>query len=463
MTNKRSSRIRGLVVAGTHSGVGKTTVTLGLLAAWRRRGLIVQPFKVGPDFIDPGHHAQAAGRTSHNLDSWMLSREENQRIFWRAAAGADLALVEGVMGLFDGLSGASEAGSTAQMAKWLGLPVLLVVDVRAMARSVAAVVKGFATFDPDLQLAGVVFNRLAGPAHLDYLREALAALPGSREFGGLPREGVAAIPERHLGLVTAEDHPLDPGVLASLADLVESHLRLDDLWQSLPELQGPSHQEAPRPAAPPVRLGVARDQAFCFYYPENLAWLRYFGAELVEFSPLRDDRLPPGLQGLYLGGGYPELYAERLAANAGLKADLRQAAQAGLPIYAECGGLMYLCEELQDLAGKRHAMAGVLPLQVRMLPRLKSLGYREVALTADSLLGPRGTTLRGHEFHYSEIVGTPRSVATVYQVAPRRGGEPQAEGYAWKNVLASYLHLHFGSNPEAARAFTQACRAVQET
>jgi len=452
-------------VAGTHSGVGKTTVTLGLLAAWRRRGVVVQPFKVGPDFIDPGHHAQAAGRPSHNLDGWMLPREENRRIFWRYAATADLALVEGVMGLFDGFGGSSEAGSTAQMAKWLGLPVLLVVDVRAMARSAAALVKGFATFDPDLTLAGVVLNRLSGPSHLGHLQEALAVLPGLRCFGGLPREGTVAIPERHLGLVTAEDHPLDTDSLTALADLVETHINLDDLWQSIPQVSGPPPlMSASSAAAPvrPVRLGVARDQAFCFYYPENLAWLQYFGADLVEFSPLADNRLPPGLHGLYLGGGYPELYAERLAANTGLKDDLQQAARSGLPIYAECGGLMYLSEELQDISGKHHALVGVLPLRIRMLPRLKSLGYREVRLAADTLLGPVGTTLRGHEFHYSEIVGTTSGLTTVYQVAPRRGGERRSEGYAWKNVLASYLHLHFGSNPQAARAFIQACRAFQE-
>ena len=224
------------MIAGTQSGVGKTTVTLGLLYALARRGLTVQPFKVGPDFIDPGHHTRAAGRVCRNLDGWMLSREANLALFRRQARGADVAVVEGVMGLFDGYDGASEAGSTAQMAKWLGLPVLLVVDARAMARSAAALVHGFASFDPALSLAGVVFNRIGSPAHLEYLQQALTSLPGVRCFGGLPRDQELAIPERHLGLATAEDHPLDDAYLGRLADRLETHLDLEGLLAALPRL-----------------------------------------------------------------------------------------------------------------------------------------------------------------------------------------------------------------------------------
>ncbi|MBI4795241.1 MAG: cobyrinate a,c-diamide synthase, partial [Deltaproteobacteria bacterium] len=267
---------RGLVIAGTQSGVGKTTVTLGLIYALRRRGLTVQPFKVGPDFIDPGHHAQAAGRISRNLDGWMLRRDDNLALFRRHASAAQVAVVEGVMGLFDGYDGLSEAGSTAQMAKWLGLPVLLVVDARSMARSAGALVHGFATYDPDLVLAGVVFNRIGSSMHLHYLRQALSQLEGINCFGGLPREPELAIPERHLGLFTAEDHPLEETRLEHLADLLESHLDLEGLLASLPVLSVP--QEIPVAiASPSVRLGVARDPAFCFYYPENLELLAQFG------------------------------------------------------------------------------------------------------------------------------------------------------------------------------------------
>ncbi|MFA5111813.1 MAG: cobyrinate a,c-diamide synthase, partial [Desulfobaccales bacterium] len=305
---------RGLVIAGTQSGVGKTTVTLGLMHALARRGLAVQPFKVGPDFIDPGHHTRAAGRLSRNLDGWMLSREANEALFRRQARQADVAVVEGVMGLFDGYDGLSEAGSTAQMAKWLGLPVLLVVDARAMARSAGALVYGFAGFDPDLTLAGVVFNRVGSATHLTFLRQALASVPGVYCFGGLPRDGELAIPERHLGLTTIEDHPLGEAYLSRLADWLEAHLDLEGLLAALPRLALPG--EPVLEAAPPtVRLGVARDRAFCFYYPENLELLASFGAELVFFSPLDDRELPSDLHGLYLGGGYPELNAETLAAN----------------------------------------------------------------------------------------------------------------------------------------------------
>ncbi len=451
---------RGLVIAGTQSGVGKTTITLGLLAALRRRGLVVQPFKVGPDFIDPGHHTQAAGRVSRNLDGWMLSREANEALFRRQVRGADVAVVEGVMGLFDGYDGLSEAGSTAQMAKWLGLPVLLVVDARAMARSAAALVHGFTSFDPELTVVGVIFNRIGSSTHLEYLQQALSSLRGVRCLGGLPRDQELAIPERHLGLTTTEDHPLAAAYLHHLADWLETHLDLDGLLEALPLLDLPV-ETVPEVAPPTVRLGVARDRAFCFYYPDNLELLADSGAELVPFSPLEDRELPCDLHGIYLGGGYPELYAAPLAANSGIWQAVREGAAAGLPIYAECGGLMYLAKEIRDLEGQSHPMAGVFPFTVRMLPRLKALGYREVTLTAAGLLGPQGTTIRGHEFHYSEMVGEPTGVPRLYRLTFRKGGEPVAEGYCAHNVLASYVHLHFGSNPDVARNLVASCRAYK--
>jgi cobyrinic acid a,c-diamide synthase len=347
------------------------------------------------------------------------------------------------------------------MAKWLGLPVLLVVDARSMARSAAALVYGFANFDPQLHLAGVVFNRIGSPGHLEYLHQALASVKGVLSFGGLPRDHELAIPERHLGLATAEDHPLDDAYLTRLADWLEGHLDLDKLLAALPLLDLPAE---PAAAAPPatVRLGVARDQAFCFYYPDNLELLAAMGAELVDFSPLTDRELPADLDGIYLGGGYPELYARDLADNEEMKQALKQRAAAGLPIYAECGGLMYLAREIRDLEGQTHPMAGVLPFAVRMLPRLKALGYREVTLAAPGLLGPAGTKARGHEFHYSEIAGEADGVPRLYHLTPRRGGNPVAEGYCQNNVLASYVHLHFGSNPEVARHLVANCRAKRK-
>ena len=456
-----TQQTRGLLIAGTQSGVGKTTVTLGLLSALRRRGLAVQPFKVGPDFIDPGHHSRAAGRVCRNLDGWMLSKDYNLANFWRHAGQSQVAVVEGVMGLFDGYDGLSEAGSTAQMAKWLGLSVLLVVDARSMARSAAALVHGFASFDPELTLAGVVFNRIGGATHLHYLEQALSQLGEVKCLGGLPREAKLAIPERHLGLTTAEDHPLEEEYLGRLADLLEEHLDLEGLLAALPHLEMPP-AVPPEAAAPTVRLGVARDQAFCFYYPENLELLARFGAELLPFSPLTDRQLPDNLHGVYLGGGYPELFAAPLAANVGLKQELAEQAAAGLPIYAECGGLMYLSQEIQDLEGRRHSMAGLLPLKVRMLKRLKALGYREITLTAPGLLGPAGTQARGHEFHYSEIAAETGDLPRLYRLTARQGAAALAEGYCRNHILASYVHLHFGSNPEVARHLVENCRAYKE-
>jgi cobyrinic acid a,c-diamide synthase len=455
--------VKGVVVAGTHSGCGKTTVSLGLMAALTRRGLRVAPFKVGPDFIDPGHHRQAAGRAGRNLDGWMLSRTANEAAFRRAAAGADVAVVEGVMGLFDGVDGKSESGSTAEMAKWLGLPVLLVVDARSMARSAAALVQGFERFDPGLRFAGVAFNRIGSERHLAYLREALAGSVRMPCLGGFARDEAVAVPERHLGLVTAEDHPLDAQRTGRLAALVEGGLDVGGLLAALPEV-APGPAEAappPAPASPPVRIGVARDRAFCFYYEENLELLARSGAELVAFSPIADREPPPGLDGLYFGGGYPELSAAALAGNAPMRAAVRAASEAGMPVYAECGGFMYLCAELVDLAGGRAPMAGCFPFAARMLPRLKALGYREVRLVRDTLLGPAGSLLRGHEFHYSELEPHPGPVDSAYAAAARGDSRPAVPGFLARRTLASYVHLHFGSAPAAAAAFVDACRGYR--
>jgi cobyrinic acid a,c-diamide synthase len=295
---------------------------------------------------------------------------------------------------------------------------------------------------------------------LHYLRQALSQLDGVKCVGGLPREPELAIPERHLGLTTAEDHPLAEGRLEHLADFLEQNLDLEGLLASLPVLSFP--QEIPvASVSPRVRLGVARDPAFCFYYPENLELLVQFGAELAPFSPLTDRELPPNLHGIYLGGGYPELYAGQLAANTDLKRSIAAQAAAGLPIYAECGGLMYLSREIEDLTGNRHPMAGVLPLKVRMLSRLKALGYREITLTGPGLLGPAGTKARGHEFHYSEIAGEPGDLPRLYKITARQGQEVHGEGYYIHNVLASYVHLHFGSNPEIARHLVERCQVYK--
>jgi len=445
-----------LVVAGTHSGAGKTSVALGLMGALRQRGLQVQPFKVGPDFIDPGHHQRATGRISYNLDGWMLSRAQNLDIFARASQGADLAIVEGVMGLFDGYGSQSEAGSTAELAKWLGAPVILVIDARAMGRSAAALVRGFARFDPNLNLAGIICNRVGSPSHLQRLREAIESVTGVPVLGSLPRSPTIEIGERHLGLRLAGEAGLSDRYLENLATLTAQHLDCDRLLACSRQHPAPIVPVAPLPHPKPiVRIGVARDEAFCFYYQPNLDLLRAAGAELVEFSPLRD-RFPANLDGLYIGGGYPELHLESLSADQEMRSAIATFCHNNKPVYAECGGLMYLSQgiELNSESGRRQVpFVGVFPFWVRMGDRAK-LGYTEVQVTASSPI-PSQNPVRGHRFHYSEIVGEP-SITNSYVLQSWRDRGRQ-EGYTFGDTIASYVHLHFGSNPSFATNFVRQC------
>jgi cobyrinic acid a,c-diamide synthase len=441
---------RVLVIAGTASGVGKTTVTLGLLEAYRRRGLVVQAFKVGPDFIDAGLHTLVTGRPCYNLDGWMCGREHGRATVARHSADADLVIVEGVMGCFDGTEAAGDEGATAQVAKWLGAPLLLVLDASALAGTAAAVVHGFETFDPELRVAAVIANRVAGAAHARMVAEALRRHCRAAPVGALVADGALTLPERHLGLVTAAEGALTATLRARLADAIESSVDLDRLLALAAPLSRAGFAGAARPGRSAcVRIGVARDAAFQFYYEENLERLQAAGAELVFWSPLADATLPT-VDGLYFGGGYPELHARTLADNAGaLKAVLALAA-AGTPIYAECGGLMYLAEALEDMDGVPHRMVGLLPATVRMRPRRLTLGYREVRFSIDTPLGPEGTVARGHEFHCSTLDVVPASVTRAYR---------PVEGYLVGRTLLSYVHLHFGSNPALARNFVAACEA----
>ncbi len=474
-------KLSAFILAGTHSGCGKTTVTLGLMAALKERGYSVQPFKIGPDFIDPGHHTRITGRCSHNLDGWMLDRTTNQELFARMQEGAGVLVGEGVMGLFDGFSATDEAGSTAQMAKWLDLPVLLVVDARSMARSVAALVQGYTSFDSDLPFAGVVCNRVGSPGHARILEEALHTSGCPPCLGCLPRQEDLTMPSRHLGLYTAEDMEDADDSLMALTQWIEDHVHLDRLLEStqssaLPPAnlryflgQSAQKRREEQGLHRKVRIGLARDRAFCFYYPENLRLLEEAGAELVAFSPLRDRKLPSNLQGLYLGGGYPELHAEELAANQELREEIAGFAIRGGPVYAECGGFMYCMHSLEDGEGRVFSMLGLFPFRARMDTRLRALGYREVCLQKDTLLGPAGTVIRGHEFHYSSIVNTGVDMGVdtaadtdcVYALRDRRGNAEIREGYTAHNVLASYVHLHFASCPNTAKRLVQFCREWQ--
>lgn len=461
--------MKSIIIAAPHSGSGKTTVTLGLMECLKRRGLKVAPFKVGPDFIDPGYHRLICGRPSVNLDGWICTSEFVRETFARHAAGADIAVIEGVMGLFDGVSGASDQGSTAQIARIIGSPVVLVVDAKSQARSAAALVKGFAEFDPAVRVAGVIFNNVASESHARILREAVDSLGGGvRALGFIPRDERLHVPSRHLGLLTAEENPLPGAFLDHLAEVVKAHVDLGLLWalgnpqptdQPLPFGVGQAlTSDVPCQGLTPI--AVAHDAAFCFVYEDNLRLLREAGGEIVDFSPLRDERLPDGIGGIYLPGGYPEVFADALAANGEMKTAIRSAVEAGMPVYAECGGFIYLTQGMrgQDLT----PFTGVFPVITRMLPRRKALGYREVELAGDTILGKKGTVARGHEFHYSEMEEMPPEVERLYRVR-KSGADLGMEGYRYRNCLASYVHLHFGSCPEVAAAFVESCMKFKKS
>jgi cobyrinic acid a,c-diamide synthase len=427
-----------LVVAGTSSGAGKTTVATGLIAALAKRGARPAPFKVGPDFIDPSYHALAAGRPGRNLDAFLSGPELIAPLFRHGARGAQVAVIEGVMGLYDGASGRGELASTAHVAKLLRAPVVLVVDAAAMARSVAAIVHGYRTFDPAVDVAGVILNRVGGEAHAALLREALPDVP---VLGALPRDAGLEVPERHLGLVpVAEREPRARETIDRLAAAIEAHCDLDGLLalaRQAPPLAGPAW--SPDGDGPPVRIAIARGPAFSFHYEENLELLRGAGAELVPFDPLADEALPDA-QALVLAGGFPEVFGEELSGNARLRDEI--AAFAG-PILAECGGLLYLARELDG-----RPMCGVLDVAAEMTPRL-TLGYREATALADHPVWPQGSRVRGHEFHRSRV--TPEGGAWEHG----KGREGHVRGL----VHASYLHTHWAATPEVAhRLVTAAAR-----
>ncbi len=441
-----------LAVAGTHSGVGKTTVAAGVLAALRRRGLRVAAFKAGPDYIDPSYLSWAAGSPCRNLDTWLLSPDAIGELMDRQARNCDIAVIEGVMGLFDGRSGADEAGSTAHLAKLVGAPVILVVDAYAMARSAAAVVLGYQHFDPNLRLTGVILNRVAGDAHYEMAAGPVQQATSLPVLGYLPLDEALRLPERHLGLIPMVEGPAGDEFFQHLAEIVERQIDLDLLlrlaetfaWHATPQL----FPAEPVPAL--VRIAVAIDSAFSFYYQDSLDLLEAWGAEIVPFSPLTDTALPPSTDAVYIGGGFPELYARELAENEGMKKALQEAARQGKPIYGECGGLMYLGETLSDLEGRAFSMAAVIPLSSTMRRRQLTLGYREARLLHDSPFLPAGSTVRGHEFHWSGLREPPPRSNAAYEFQEQDG---RCEGYVNGSLFASYLHVHLASDPRLAPAF----------
>jgi cobyrinic acid a,c-diamide synthase len=434
-----------LVVAGTHSGVGKTTVATGLMSALLRAGERPAGAKIGPDFIDPGYHSVACQRPPRNLDAWICGPEAMAPLAARAGAGSGVLVIEGVMGLFDG-AGDGTVSSTADVAQTLDAPVLLVIDASAMSNSVAAVVHGYATLRPGLPLAGVVLNRVGSEGHEILLREALEPI-GIPVLGALPRDDALGWRDRHLGLIPVAEQPARvTASLDRLAAVIAAHVDLPAvtaLARSAPYRRvGPVPLPPP---GPPIRVGVASGKAFTFTYQDTLDALMAAGAEIVPFDPLGDGDLPGGLDGVIIGGGFPEVYGRELAANEPFLSKLFRAASDGLPMWAECGGLLLLSSRLD---GSR--MAGVIPATSTMTDRL-TLGYREAVTSVASPIGPVGRAIRGHEFHYSEL--DPAGEALV--LSSRWGRKP--EGWATPSLLATYLHHHPGGDPEPVSAFAATC------
>ncbi len=442
-----------LMIAGTHSGVGKTSLTVALAMALRAKGLRVQVFKVGPDYIDPTYHAHVTGRAGRNLDTWLMGRRGVRQAFARAGHNVDRILVEGMMGLFDGQDPTSDRGSSAEVARLLGIPVVLVLDAGAMARSAAAVTLGFQRLLSPGLLAGVVCNRVAGPGHAELLRQAIAAVTGTRVLGTIaPLQ--SSLPERHLGLVPVPERGDLDAELGALAGKVLADLDLEALLSAFAPPRGrlPAPPAGPTPPAR-VPIAVARDAAFSFYYEDNLELLEQAGAEIVYFSPLAGELVPPLARGLYVGGGFPEEHAAGLSAQAKARADVRGRVLAGMPTVAECGGYMYLGESVEDRGGRTHPMVGAIPASFHMHERLVGFGYREVEALADGPLLRRSERARGHEFHHSSM----RLMEPARPALRRVDGPGGDAGYQRGNLFASYVHLHFASRPAMARRFVAAC------
>ncbi len=400
----------------------------------------------------------------------MLSREYNSKLFKEKTQDSDIAVVEGVMGLFDGYDALSETGSTAQMAKWLGLPVVLIVSARGKARSAAAIVKGFEEFDKDLKIAGVIFTRTGSLRHYEYLKNAVEQNCKTRCLGFMPQNDAIVMPERHLGLVTADELAVKPDVLSILVSMVQNHIDMDalinnlDSFESLKKKLGnQTSEKLVNSDKSVVTIAVARDKAFCFYYQDNLNILKKNGAKIVEFSPLNDEELPDNIDGIYLGGGYPEMFAEKLSNNTRLLEQIKKQSISGMPVYGECGGFMFLCNKLSSMDDTRqYSMSNCFDLNVKMSKRLRSLGYREITLKKDTVIGKKGDVLRGHEFHYSSLETSDIDIGNVYKVTSRAGQDISLKGYQKFNTLGSYLHIHFGSNEKCAEQFVKMCKEFKE-
>ncbi len=468
-------KLRAFCIAGTNSGVGKTTITLGLLRALKRRGLQVAPFKCGPDYIDTAFHKAACGSPSRNLDTWLT--DEVRQVFSRGTSGADCAVIEGVMGMFDGAKPGKLEGSTADVAMKLDVPVLLAVNARGMAGSIAPIVKGYAEFNRKIRIIGVIANNVSSERHAGILRDSLRASGLPPLLGWIPRDDSLRLPERHLGLVPAFENKKTQKWFDRLAEICEKNVDIDKILKSsvvsLPfealakegrqssvakskrreqnstSLFSPLRRFTASPVHP-LKIGIAYDDAFNFYYEDNFDVLRELGHKLVFFSPLKDKRLPAEISALYIGGGFPEVFAGKLSANKSMLKSVADFADSGGHILAECGGFMYLSRSISS-GRKRYNMAGVIPYSIRMEGRLHTLGYREIRPVSASFLGWKGMILRGHEFHWSSAHPLSDSIEPAFMTRGARESKWRPAGIKYKNVSASYLHLYFMSGKKISR------------
>lgn len=475
-----------IVIAGSRSGVGKTTISLGLMAALKKRGLKVQPFKVGPDYIDPGFHTLICGRNSYNLDSYFLGAAGVKKVFSENSKQADISLIEGVMGLFDG-KGINSTSSTAEIAKIIKAPVILIIDARKVAQSAAAVVYGYKNYDQKLNLKGVIINNISSPHHFKLLKEAIKAKMNDLVvLGYLPKNQDLELPERHLGLVPVSESSELKAYSQKLIRIMEKYIDIDQLIR-ISQIESENFSKAdlaikstkkninknnkfknkniPREEkvkinsfsknfkekieSANIKIGIASDQAFNFYYQANLDLLKSAGAKIIEFSPLKDSNLPK-VDAVYLGGGFPESFLRELASNREFKSDFKEKIKQGLPAYAECGGFMYFCRQVKDFEGKKFQMLDLLPAEIEMTSKLQEMGYREVEASADNLLFKKGEKAKGHVFHYSRISKIEKNVKKSYKYRKKE------EGYSsLDNVLVSYVHLHFASNLQIVKNYLE--------
>jgi cobyrinic acid a,c-diamide synthase len=443
------------MISGTNSGVGKTTAVVAIARALNEQGLKVRCFKCGPDYLDPTYHFLGSGQKSVNLDTWIMGKEAVLRAFTKACQGFDFALIEGVMGLFDGADPLKEVGSSAEMAKLLKCPVVLVTDVSGMARTIKAFVKGFSEFDSGLNLVGLIANKVGSESHLNLLRKALGDFP---LLGAFRKQNQESFPERHLGLKTASKETIEERKIEFWKNEATKFFDwelLIKLAKTNEEIEFPKHKNILKKINK-VKIGLAFDDAFHFYYDENLAILESLGAELIRFSPLKDDSLPD-VDGLIIGGGYPEVFGDQLAGNRKMREAIQNFAHLKKPIYAECGGLMYLCESIIDQEDQEFEMVGLFNAKAKMGHKLKALGYVEVEVRENSILGPAGTRFRGHQFRYSDL-NENRELTKFYNVRRRRDRFCFSEGLSELNILASYVHAHWASNEKIPANFIESCR-----